>query len=212
MYDRDYYLRHHSYAGSPTEVALNKFRAGLLDLAMMRSPTFGKLAGGWNVVDYGCSHGAFLKEIQADEAFNAYGVEINPYCVGHCTKAGYMVFTPEMFEYFCENLKVGCMTFWDVFEHIPHPASILDRFKPQTICLSLPCLDGWLESHPGKDIQLWKHFRPTEHIWCFKHDDFVEYLEQAGYYVAYSTFDESKIRVDKSIGEKNIMSFVAVRK
>jgi hypothetical protein len=204
IYNRDYYLRHLSYANTPTETALNDFRADMVMAAMKY------VAPRPTVVDYGCSHGAFLKTLTC-RGIRTVGVDVNPYCVAHCVSGGFRVFMPHMFEYFFGDSPTAIMTFWDVFEHLRDPLGLLKRFSPQVICVSLPCLDGWLESHPGKDIQLWKHYRPLEHLWNFTEAAFIEYLGLAGYSIVHLTNDESKIRVDKSIGAKNIMSFTALR-
>ena len=75
----------------------------------------------------------------------------------------------------------------------------------------MPCLDAWLEINPNKSLQLWKHWRPLEHLWYFTHDQLVEFLSLYGYTKVYSTFDESKIRTDDLLKDKNIMSMVAIK-
>lgn len=207
IYNRDYYLRHLSYSGTKTERDLNLFRASLV----RKGQEFVSVEADAILVDWGCSHGAFL-DVVAARGFTVIGVDINEYCNAHCTYNGHKAFTPDMFEHFYKNTHVSIMTFWDSFEHVLDPGGLLKKYQPEIACMSLPCLDGWLESHPGKDISCWKHYRVLEHLHTWSAASFVDYLDVHGYYAAYTTFDESKIRVDTNIGEKNIMSFVAVRK
>lgn len=211
IYNQKYYLRHLSYSDTPTEGYLNQFRAGLVDKALEDS---GNRETASFLVDYGCSHGAFLEQFEAyyDGQYDCVGVDINPYCVAHCNVVnGVKAVTPDMFEYFYKDKHIDIMTFWDVLEHLPNPKELLDTFKPTYICTSLPCLDGFLEAFPGEDLQLWKHTRKLEHLWDFTADSFHKYMEICGYTIIYKTFSESKIRVDSLLKDKNIMSFVAKR-
>jgi hypothetical protein len=206
IYDKKYYLHNLSYSGTEIERELIAFRLSLI-----------KKAVNWfefsqTIVDYGCSHGAFLKGVKDSYSdFDVIGVDINPFCVSHCVMSGHNTLTPDMFDYFCHQ-PIGIMSFWDVFEHLPKPKDVLDRFKPEAICLSMPCLDGWNESHPDMNVQLWKHWKPLEHLWNFTLSQVTDYLSLCYYDVVYTTFDESKIRRDNTIGEKNIMSVVAKRR
>lgn len=206
IYNKSYYLRHLSYSQTETEKALTSFRLDLFEIAL-KNVMMG------TVVDYGCSHGAFLKGVQDSfDLEDSIGVDINPFCVAHCVSTRLHALSPEMFDYFFHDKRIAIMSFWDVFEHLPNPKDVLDRFQPDAICLSMPCLDGWHESHPGTDIQLWKHWRPLEHLWNFTLAQLIEYVSLCGYDVIYTTFDESKIRRDDRIGAKNIMSLVAKRR
>ena len=209
IYDLKYFLRYLNYTGSKIENDLTRFRA---DLVINKAMPHIKMRQHPDVVDYGCSHGAFIKEMKMHHGIRAIGVDINPYCVSYCVKNGYEAYTSEMFDHFYEGVPIQIMTFWDVLEHLRDPAAMLGFFKPSAICTSLPCLDGWIENHPGSDVQCSPHWRPLEHLWNFTEKAFVEYISHCGYDVVYTTFEESKIRVNPLTGDKNIMSFVAVRR
>jgi hypothetical protein len=206
IYNQEYYQRHLVYSGTEKEIRLNEFRRDLLLIGAEKYDQ--DLA---TIVDYGCSHGAFIEAIKGISE-DAVGVDINPFCAAHCVKNGIKALSPDMFSYFYKGTEISIMTFWDVLEHLPCPSDILTTFKPNVICLSMPCLDAWLEASPNKSIQLWKHWRPLEHLWNFTLDQLVEFLSLHGYETVYSTFDESKIRTDVVLKDKNIMSLVALKK
>lgn len=210
IYDRDYYESYLKYLGTESESQLNSVRSNLLSIALLADEGLERRNA--LIVDYGCSYGAFLSHLRVTGLLpreNLLGVEINPYCIAHCIVNDVKAIDCDMFGYFYG--KVDIMTFWDVFEHLPNPAKVLQRHQPSIICLSLPCLDAYLENCPGKDIQLWKHWKPLEHLWNFTQEDCKEYLANLGYEVFYESFDESKVRRDPVLGEKNIMSFIAKR-
>jgi len=174
IYNQGYYLRHLVYSGTEKEIKLNEFRRDLLRIGAEK---YGRDIT--TIVDYGCSHGAFIEAIKGIGE-DAVGVDINPFCVAHCVKNGVKALSPDMFSYFYAGAEISIMTFWDVLEHLPCPSDILTTFKPSVICLSMPCLDAWLEVSPNKSPQLWKHWRPLEHLWNFTLGQLIEFLSIHG--------------------------------
>ena len=115
IYNQGYYQRHLAYSGTEKEIKLNEFRRNLLQLGAVN---YGKNIN--TIVDYGCSHGAFIETIKKIDDKEIIGVDINPFCIAHCVKNGLKVLSPDMFSHFYSNTDISIMTFWDVFEHLPH--------------------------------------------------------------------------------------------
>ena len=213
IYNETYYRRHLAYANSNTEKNLNEFRAefvkSFLDNSYITTPF---------VVDYGCSHGAFLATVpeKLGTEFDYIGVDINPYCVSHCVRSGIKAYSPEMFDYFHSGrtrIVPAIMTFWDVLEHLRDPRALLQFWQPCFLFVSLPSLNGFYDAYGNTaDIQLWKHYRPFEHIWNFTEENFEKFLRWCGYETVGISYEESAIRVDSELKAKNIMTFAAIRK
>lgn len=211
IYDEQYFKGYSKYSGTKEETDLMLFRVkDILEKAFQYLTP-----GTKNIVDLGCATGPFLRHAQlnmntGDNFFT--GIDINPYCVAYCVNTGVKAFTPEMYDYFCKDKEVDIMTFWDSLEHLRDPKAILDQYKPKIICASMPCLDGFREAFPNEDIQLWKHWKPLEHLWSFDIETLTKFLDNAGYEIVYFTTDESKFRKDEALGDKNIMTVIARRK
>lgn len=211
IYNEQYFKNYMKYNGTVEEIDLMYFRANeilkkAIDLISCRPST---------IVDVGCATGVFIKtaKMQMSTADNEFiGIDVNPFCIAYCTKMGHKAFTPEMYEYFYKNKEIDIMTFWDTLEHIQDPRKLLNKHKPKVICISIPCLNGFYEAMPNKDIQLWKHYRPQEHLWNFTIETLTEFLNEIGYDISYLTYEESKFRVDKLLGGKNIMTIIAKKK
>jgi hypothetical protein len=147
------------------------------------------------------------------------GVDVNPYSVSHAVSLGFQAYTPEMFDEFCvENQGTfmesspRVMTFWDVFEHLQDPRAFLKQYNPELLVMSLPCLDGFYEAFGrDADLQLWKHYRPLEHLWNFTEGSLVQFLQGCGYKTTRVYYGESSFRKDPKLGEKNIMTIVSER-
>ena len=209
IYNKKYYKRYLAYKGTKVEQALNKFRTRQTLELISKLPEQEFL-----IVDYGCSYGSYLKALKEDTQIkNFIGVDINEYCVAHASLDGLTAINSEMFEYFFEKESTPLvMTFWDVLEHLEDPRVFIKRWNPIAILASMPCLDGFKEAFPDKNIELWKHYRPKEHLWHFTVSDFKELMESLGYEVVMETFEESQYRVDPILGDKNIMTFGCIKK
>lgn len=228
IYDRAYLNKYIGYDKTPTSKALAALRADM---------TCAVAGIGNPVVDWGCCTGIFLEHMK-DLASSRFGVEINDHAVEYCLGRNLDVRTPEDMakSTFWRGLGNLVMTFWDSFEHMRDPGAVLNLYKPKYVLISAPCLDGFLEAadKAGWDksaaddphaswgerrarliaeyLPLWKHYRPEEHLWNFTQDCLCLYLEQRGYEVKDVNFDESKIRRDAFLGDKNIMTVGAIRK
>lgn len=170
------------------------------------------------VLDIGCGSGTFLDCLTRlyDSVCKPIGIDINEVAVGYCVLKDLKAYTPRQFDFLMDKYLLKStntiMTFWDALEHLQDPSKLINKYKPMRIFVSLPCLDGFLQNHSMHDLVLWKHYRPGEHLWNFTASQFVRYMKNLGYKVASGpVFTESKWRVDKELGEANIMSFHFVR-
>lgn len=215
IYDEHYYRKHLAYTGSVLNRELNSLRFSTMTSVLAVAGVEPRV-----IVDWGCAHASFVEfcrgslGTQADSQI--FGVDVNPYCIAHAAYYGIPgVLTPPMFEYFhrqADMPEISIMTMWDVLEHLQDPRAFLKTYRPKCLAISLPCLDGFHKAFPGKDIQLWKHYRPLEHLWNFTAVDFEAFLRQCGYEPVLMSHDESRIRYDQALGNWNIMTFGAVRK
>jgi len=211
IYNEQYYKSYIKYSGTEEEEALMNFRIH----EVLKKALDSLSSGPKHILDLGCAAGAFLYKAQLSEQVadnNFTGVDINPYCVAHCTSIGVKAFVPAMFDYFYKDKEIDIMTFWDAFEHLQDPRKLLSEYKPKVICISLPCLDGFHEAMPFTDIQLWKHYRPQEHLWNFTLETLTRFLSEANYNIVHVTYKESEFRVDKVLGDKNIMTVIAEKR
>jgi hypothetical protein len=178
------------------------------------------------IVDWGCGGSGFLRAWPYGTRFPwdgtmIIGVDVNPYSVSHAVSLGFQAYTPEMFDEFIDggfherpagDERTRIMTFWDVFEHLQDPRAFLKQYKPDIIVMSLPCLDGFYEAFgQDADLQLWKHYRPLEHLWNFTEGSLIQFLQGCGYKTTRVYYGESSFRKDPKLGEKNIMTIVSER-
>lgn len=208
IYNEQYFKYYLKYKGTEEEKKLMKFRLHILKEAV-------KYIDGYRrIVDVGCAAGAFLSTINKDVfADDIIGVDVIPHAIAYCVKEGHKVFSPEMFDYFYKDHHINVMTFWDSMEHMEDPRKYLKKYNPDIICISMPSLDGFYDAFgKGEDIQLWKHWRPQEHLWNFDLCTLINFLDGIGYEVTTSTYEESEYRKDLVLGKKNIMTVIAKRK
>lgn len=170
------------------------------------------------VLDVGCGSGTFLDCITRlyDSMCKPVGIDINELAVGYCVLKELKAYTPRQFNFLMDKYLSSAnntvMTFWDSLEHLTDPAKIINKYRPIRIFASLPCLDAFLQKNSMDDIVLWKHYRPKEHLWNFTAAQFVRYMKNLGYQLLSGpVFTESKWRVDKELGDGNIMTFQFTR-
>lgn len=191
-------------------------------------------ARGYPLIDWGCCSGDFLVQMRdRGYTYRVIGVDINPTAVSWCRVAQKLgAFTPDELALESSEWRgMGdiVMTFWDSFEHLRDPGAVLKMYRPKHVIISAPCLDAFIDAmwHSntlpwGTDndrralilseyLPLWKHYRPEEHLWNFTEQCLRAYLVQHGYKTVDMTFKESTFRKDDFLGDRNIMTLVAVR-
>lgn len=175
-YSKDYFEKYIKYENSKIGKDLNNFRCEIAQ----------KYAS--SILDIGIGSGTFLKQLTVDKA----GFDINPFGV-EWLKNNNLFYNP----YLNSELPFGCLTFWDVIEHIAEPYELFKRIKKGTYLItSIPIFDSIEKVH------LSKHYKPNEHLYYFTTKGFVTMM---GKY----EFDLYEIRSDETrIGRDNILTFV----
>jgi len=121
--------------------------------------------GPW--LDIGCANGVFVETALA-AGKNARGIELSPTAVRQALQKGLSVIQAEI-----EDLppypKFGCITAFDVIEHVLKPDEFLkgiaDRLTPRGVCaLTLPNLNSIFAQVMGKN---WWFYIPEEHLHYF---------------------------------------------
>jgi hypothetical protein len=171
-YDKAYFEKYVSYEDTPMAKALNAARVNLVS----------KYYGG-EVVDIGIGSGAFIRAHG-----NAYGYDINPAGVEWLNEQGL----------YCEPKDIFAATFWDSFEHIKDPATILNEVSGW-VFMSVPLFDSMYH------VMRSKHYRKDEHYWYFTYNGLCKYMKLHGFdFVHFS-------RVETELGREDIGSFVFKR-
>jgi hypothetical protein len=206
MYDKEYLQKFTELEKTETNTAIQQYRVGLVRRTV---PDYA-----CTLIDIGCAAGSFLANARSSNlSWDLVGMDVNPYAVGATVHRGIMAFSPEVFDtVYRYNPFNTCMTFFDSLEHLQDPRKFLGKYKPRWIVCSLPSLDGFHEKMPGRPIELWKHYRPLEHLWNFTSDTFVEFMLSIGYMLVIGPeWTESQLRRDPVLGSRNIMSFAFSR-
>lgn len=172
-YDESYFAKYQSYEGSQICADLNKFRCNLVN----------KHHSG-RVLDVGIGSGSFVMAHG-----NCDGTDVNPAAIAWLKERG-LYKQPDEEE---------AITFWDSFEHIRDPNSILKCAK-KWVFLSIPLFDGYAH------VMRSKHFRKDEHYWYFTFNGLCHYMKIHGF-----DFIEFN-RGETNIGREDIGSFVFKRK
>lgn len=171
-YDQAYFDRYASYEGTVLEKALNAARVDFVK----------KHYDGW-VVDIGIGSGTFIKAHG-----KAYGYDINPAGVQWLKER----------DLYVEPRHIVAVTFWDSFEHIEDPASILNEVN-EWVFMSIPLFD----SH--NHVMRSKHYRKDEHYWYFTFNGICKFMEMHEF--AFKGFS----RVETEVGREDIGTFAFKR-
>ena len=171
-YDESYFQIYINYENTPICEALNKARVDLVKRHYQGA-----------VVDIGIGCGSFISAHG-----NAWGYDINPAAIDWLRDR----------DLYIEPHQIVAATFWDSFEHIRNPASILDEVTGW-VFMSIPIFDG------ADHVLRSKHYRKDEHYWYFTSLGIREYMKLHGFECIDSSDMETKI------GREDIGSFVFKR-
>lgn len=174
-YDEAYYAKCASYEGQEIANKINAGRVALVD----------KHFGG-KAVDVGIGSGEFIRSRP-----NTYGHDVNP--------AG-MEWLKRNDLWVDKITGFGGVTFWDVIEHIPTPE---DYFKQIGLHCWVFCSVPIVYALGG--IRLSKHYRPSEHLYYWTADGFVEWMERHGF----SSVEMADFEIEA--GRESIYSFAFKR-
>jgi hypothetical protein len=154
-YDSAYFERYRTQANTDIGRALMRIRVEQVRRVMRHG----------TVCDIGIGSGAFIEAMAQGEGPHAYGDDVNPAAVKWLKDRGLHLYEP---------LQADGICLWDVLEHIPDFAPVLNRAR-RFVFLSLPiCRD---EFH----ARTFKHFRPREHCWYFTDTGIVAAMAYNGF-------------------------------
>ena len=143
-YDKNYWNNYERLAGTDQGRIINRIRS---DLVERWTPTGDRL-----LLDVGIGCGAFLQQMKSHTWWKVYGTDVNPVAIDWLAKHDMLMPT---------GLRARTLTFWDVLEHIPQPADVIEPHCAQWIFLSMPI---YRDEHHALTS---KHFKPGEHCWYF---------------------------------------------
>lgn len=173
-YDAAYFSRYEGYAATPMGRALNTARNALV-------------ARHWHgpVVDVGVGCGSFVQSRP-----QTWGYDINPVAVSWL-KARRRWQDPY-------QGGVMAMTLWDVLEHIPDFATLLENVE-ERVFVSMPV---YIDC---EDVLSSRHFRPNEHCWYFTTKGFTTLMRDLGWKLLEMNREETRL------GRNGIGSFAFAR-
>lgn len=151
---QEYWDKYVGYARTPLGEAITQARVDLV-----RGWTLGP------VVDVGIGCGAFVEAMYAVGA-TAYGCDVNPVAVEWLHQRGLWRSPWEG--------KVHAVSLWDVLEHVPDPAAMLENVEGLAF-VSLPVFAS------GDEILDSKHFRTDEHRWYWSAAGLIRWMGQQGF-------------------------------
>lgn len=188
VYNKEYYEKYIAYHHSPLNDLIQEARWGVV----RKHRSSGKL------LDIGCSVGSFLE--RATDNYQVQGTDINKHCVNHCNIMGIQ----SQIELPANN-RFDIITMFDVLEHVPYLDIVLETIwimlKPGgTLVVGTPNF----RKDRLEDIDSWRHYRPTEHVWCFSENSMKAIAERMELRLIDINFNESEHRPPKD----NIATYV----
>lgn len=115
---------------------------------------------GGEVLDVGIGSGAFIKARPG-----TYGFDVNPVAIEWLKRNDLWSSSVGSF---------GAVTFWDVLEHVPDPGQYLSIVGAHLFA-SIPVFEDL------RRIRESRHYRPGEHLYYFKRQGFIDWMEAHGF-------------------------------
>ena len=136
-----------------------------------------------NILEIGCSHGSFLQNLtQTSKTLNLTGIELNKKAAAIASSKGFEIYnTP--FEDIQFNKKFDFIFLWMVFEHLPYPNDVINKFNEITnlnakVIFSIPELDSIEYKLFGKYSQ---HVDIPRHLNFFTIEILIELFKKSGF-------------------------------
>ena len=193
IYDRSYEIKYKRYEPTVTGQNIQGLRYNIV----RRHLPLGEgayIAFKYNLLDFGCGVGSFLKWAKSDLYIDMKGFDPNPH-IEFCDVA-------VLFDHY------DVVTFWDSLEHLKNPDRIIRGLNPEYLFICTPSIDDW---HRGlRGLISWRHYMPLEHCHYFCEESLTKLLELCNYEILEVNYDESKER--RGGGDKNILTIAAKRR
>lgn len=167
IYGREYFDKYTALAHTPLGLAIYTGRWALIS-RFCQSPTADKYL---SVLDYGSGPGAF--NAHGPDNFKKFNFDINPVC-------GFTEMPEE---------KIDILAMWDSIEHVPNFYGKIKEIDAEWLFITTPNLES-----VDKPILFWKHYRPREHIFYFDRHSLGVILDDLGYDIVETNFDEGRLR------------------
>jgi 2-polyprenyl-3-methyl-5-hydroxy-6-metoxy-1,4-benzoquinol methylase len=176
FYDEDYYSEGDRKFRSGVEFLRRFFARERAHRACRHFPSSGK------VLDVGCGQGTFLQLMQ-ERGWKGYGTELSAQSASRARGSGLSVsvgeiqpdqFPPDFFD---------LITFWQVLEHLRHPAAVLQRMRPLLrrggiVAVSTPNVESWQAKTFGRD---WFHLDAPRHLFLFSPRTLEAFMAAQGF-------------------------------
>lgn len=137
------------------------------------------------ILDIGYGNGAFLKRAQLDD-MQIFGIDVHNEDFG-IPRVDFH--SPQKYDLVC---------FFDSLEHFPNFDALVLFLSTKNVIVSLPNTPDFVLETPN----LWKHYKPGEHLHYFSHESLYELLYQMGHKeVIIEGYPEDKIRGKLNIND-----------
>ena len=138
------------------------------------------------LLDYGSGPGAF--NACGSDSFVKFNYDINPTC-GWTSRVWE---EPLMKGSIYQAVKIDILTMWDSIEHVPDFCSEIRSINPEWIFLATPNILACTGP-----VEFEKHLRLREHIHHFEPYGLEVIMEDLGYQLLETNYDEGKLRDSK---------------
>ena len=170
VYDRAYFKKYITYEDTPIGKGINDFRVEFTN-------TYCK----GKVLDIGIGCGTFV-----GSRSDTYGYDVNP------TGIEWLEMRDKFVDPYLDDItSFAGLTFFDSFEHIKNPRSILRQIKNQHVIMSVPIFKDREHALASK------HFRPDEHYHYFTHTGLITYMHGLGFSFCWVSDNETKLGRDE---------------
>jgi 2-polyprenyl-3-methyl-5-hydroxy-6-metoxy-1,4-benzoquinol methylase len=179
-YLEEYYRSNNDQQGKVVESDLefynNLYGKGLFEIANNLGTT-------GNILDVGCSTGAFL-DLASKDGWNCFGLELNQKEIQVALSKGHVV-QSSMIDSASFDIKFDAITLWDVFEHIKDGFDFLSHAKRHlsengVVFIQSPSRDALAPKIMGAACNM---FDGLEHVNLYGIDSLVKLCDRSGYEV-----------------------------
>lgn len=209
IYNEEYSNRFDDVLSSDNGRLMSRFRADLIDYFIRKDCRIQDSLGGEFVLDIGCGAGDVLEHLNC---FGYYtrGCEINDKYKKFLKSHQDYIYFGSFEKFFKINReKYLGISMFDVLEHMKDPTDTIKKVnlmmsKKGKLIISLPDVNSWEVSK----LNLYKHYKPGEHIYLFGKDSLERMLAYGGFEVQHVCYFEDGFRHYPEV-KHNIKTVVA---